>query len=498
MPENQTPQTPTPSNTTPPQPAVQPEANIDFSKFSISASSEAKQTNPLENKPNLLGRNGPTIPESSEESAQSVIAQLNQIKEEKQIDVQIENINIQERYEGKEEKVSLWSSWIGEKKAQSKALNELQMVMVSYIIFFISVIGIILVSVYGKYLNLASQAQNNGEYSNYINTYRDIARTISRYTNINDYDALSSQNSLLTTADASQNINTIINNSTLNYVQKKDILQNNISAFSNQLLSNANNLDNIKKEVGKYWFLPKELYETIQEQQGIGSIKRSMILMENIKFITAFKVFSYMDSFIQSFASSLNKDPLDVEQKLNEINDEGEKEIITYTNNCYFNPYEIDYDCNIINDFDNYYNLMDSSGKTDTSFIKKLVAYVDMKLQQTDIPTFSINFPNFDPRQDTISFSIDVNTNAQDELALSKQGILNPHLYVVTNLINLLKQSLLVIGENIKADKINISPKTIRVGSTVFTVNTSNITLTLPIQKSIQREISDFFTDNNK
>ena len=107
MPENQTPQTPTPSNTTPTQPAVQPEANIDFSKFSISASSEAKQTNPLENKPNLLGRNGPTIPESSEESAQSVIAQLNQIKEEKQIDVQIENINIQERYEGKEEKVSL-------------------------------------------------------------------------------------------------------------------------------------------------------------------------------------------------------------------------------------------------------------------------------------------------------------------------------------------------------------------------------------------------------
>ncbi|HCB51280.1 TPA: hypothetical protein DEP21_01710 [Patescibacteria group bacterium] len=188
-----------------------------------------------------------------------------------------------------------------------------------------------------------------------------------------------------------------------------------------------------------------------------------MVLVENVKFITAFKVFSYMESFLQSLGNNLHKDPLEIEQKMEEINDDVEKNIIIYTNNCYFNPYEIDYDCSTTNDFDNYYKLIDTTNKTDTKFLKQLASYVDMKLQQTDIPTFSINFDNFNPKQDTIKFSIDLNTNAQDELALSKQGILNPHLYIVTNLINLLKQSLLVIGEGIKADQIRIAPKNIRV-----------------------------------
>jgi hypothetical protein len=53
---------------------------------------------------------------------------------------------------------------------------------------------------------------------------------------------------------------------------------------------------------------------------------------------------------------------------------------------------------------------------------------------------------------------------------------------------------LLVIWEWIKADQIKTSPKIIRVGSTVFTVNNSSIKLSLPIQKGSQREISDFFS----
>ncbi|HCY21622.1 TPA: hypothetical protein DIC40_07425 [Patescibacteria group bacterium] len=148
----------------------------------------------------------------------------------------------------------------------------------------------------------------------------------------------------------------------------------------------------------------------------------------------------------------------------------------------------------MIEDFDNYYKIIDTQRTVDTEFIKQLATYVDNKLQETDVPTFSINFIKFNPKEETLDFTIDLNTHSQDEIALNKQGILNPHVFIVTNLINLLKQSLLVIGEDIKADQIKTNPKTIRVGSTVFTVNNSSIKMSLPIQKSSQREISDFFS----
>jgi hypothetical protein len=65
-------------------------------------------------------------------------------------------------------------------------------------------------------------------------------------------------------------------------------------------------------------------------------------------------------------------------------------------------------------------------------------------------------------------------------------------------LISTLQQSLLVIGENIKVNQINIAPKTIRVWSTVFTVNNSRLEFSLPIQKTEEREISDFFNSPAK
>jgi len=99
----------------------------------------------------------------------------------------------------------------------------------------------------------------------------------------------------------------------------------------------------------------------------------------------------------------------------------------------------------MIGDFDAYYKIIDTQRKIDTEFIKQLAVYIDNKLQETDIPTFSISFLKFNPKEENIEFTINLNTNSQDEIALNKQGILNPHVFIVTNLINLLKQSLLII-----------------------------------------------------
>jgi hypothetical protein len=44
-----------------------------------------------------------------------------------------------------------------------------------------------------------------------------------------------------------------------------------------------------------------------------------------------------------------------------------------------------------------------------------------MKLEQTSLPSFSIVFQKFDPKQEQISFSVEVNTFQQDEIALIKK-----------------------------------------------------------------------------
>jgi hypothetical protein len=157
-----------------------------------------------------------------------------------------------------------------------------------------------------------------------------------------------------------------------------------------------------------------------QKRDSVTGIRRAMLLRENMKFITAFKIFGYLDSFLQSFSSYNNIDPDEANEKIKQLNQNGEKDIISYTNNCYFNPYEIGTDCSITRDFDNYYNIIDTKSTIDPDFVKKLANYIDKKLEETEIPTYTITFPEFDSRQNTINFSTELNTNKQDEIFLNK------------------------------------------------------------------------------
>jgi hypothetical protein len=87
---------------------------------------------------------------------------------------------------------------------------------------------------------------------------------------------------------------------------------------------------------------------------------------------------------------------------------------------------------------------------------------------------------------------VEVNTSKQDEAALTAKWIINPHIFIVTNLLNLIKQSMFVISENIDAKQLKITQKTIKIWSTIFTVNNSVMNFVLPLQKSTEREISDY------
>ena len=265
-------------------------------------------------------------------------------------------------------------------------------------------------------------------------------------------------------ADGQKNIDAIVEEKNLSYIQKKDILQQALNLFSAVFISDTEKLTTLKENISKYGFFSEELFYLLEDQSYTTSIKKYLLSLEIIKFSSAIKVFSYLDTFVSSLANAL-KSPVDtIQTNMDIFAARGEKDILIYLNNCYLNPYEIDYDCNLVGDFDRYYDLVDNeTTKPDTNFFKKMMYYVDNKLEQTDLPSFSITFKKYDPTQKQISFSVDVNTFKQDELTLIKRGIINPHIFILSNLLNLIKQSVFVVSENIDAKSIKIEPKIIKI-----------------------------------
>jgi hypothetical protein len=208
--------------------------------------------------------------------------------------------------------------------------------------------------------------------------------------------------------------------------------------------------------------VPQDVFALVDNQNGI-SMKSLLLSIENIKFTSAIKVFGYLDTFIQSLATTLSMSPEDVKTKMQALNTLGEKDVLVYLNDCYLNPFEIDYDCGTIGDFDRYYKLIRKDTTLDRTFLKKVLYYIDLKLEQTDLPSFLVTFSRFNPRDPKISFTIEINTFKQDEIALAKQGILSPHLFILSNLLNLFRQSLVVVTEDVKTNSIDVSPRTIKI-----------------------------------
>lgn len=364
--------------------------------------------------------------------------------------------------------------------------------LLSFFIILVTGVASIILRLYTSYIYFASQPIADTTYQTYIDTYKKWQTFIDKLLNLSNYQKYSSLSIVGSWEDI--NVDNVIQDKSLSYIQKKDILQQSLNGFSTTLLDNTQKLTTIKEDISKYGFFSQEIYNLLENQEySSASIKKYLLSLEIIKFSSAIKVFSYLDTFVSSLADALKMPATTVENNMKIFADRGEKDILVYLNNCYLNPYEIDYDCNLVGDFDRYYKLIDKDEKQpDTGFFKKMMYYVDTKLEQTDLPSFSITFKKYDPTQKQISFTVDVNTFKQDEIALIKKGIINPHIFILSNLLNLIKQSIFVVSENIDAKSIKITPKIIKIGSSVYNVNNSTMDFVLPIQKWSEREISDY------
>lgn len=363
--------------------------------------------------------------------------------------------------------------------------------LISFFIILVTGTASVILRLYSRYIYFASQPVPDVAYQQYIDLYKQWQQFIDKTLKLSNYQQYTSLS--IAGSGESANVDKVITDKSLNYIQKKDILQQALNGFSTIFVGNTQKLSMLKEDISKYGFFSEELYNLLQSEDYSTSIKKYLLSLEIIKFTSAIKVFSYLDTFISSLANALKLPVNTVQTEMQTFADRGEKDVLVYLNNCYLNPYEIDYDCNLVGDFDRYYNLVDKeTPPPDTNFFKKMMYYIDNKLEQTDLPSFSITFKKYDPTQKQISFTVDVNTFKQDEIALIKKGIINPHIFILSQLINLIKQSVFVVSENIDAKSIKITPKVIKIGSSVYNVNNSTMDFVLPIQKWSQREISDY------
>ncbi len=389
-----------------------------------------------------------------------------------------------------ESKIVLWDDWM------SPDMSIIRVNRSYWKLFILSFFGMIIFSlasiwlfVYNGYLQDLRASVTDSKYDKYIKEYATLKQKMF-------WSLLNNKTNNVTQIDLAnekwiQNLESFLKNSTVSYVKKRDVLQ---ISLDNLIVSSRSiyaDVANQRDYVTKYGFFTQELKDLLKDQDNMSNIKRSLLSLENIKFSSAIQVFSYLDTFVDWLAKSLNITKDQVSTGMADVMQRGEKDIMLYLNNCYLNPFEIDYDCNTIWDFDMYYAI---NGQTwvDTSFFKRLVYYLDLKLEQTEIPSFSIMFNGFNSNSSQIAFSINVDTFKQDELSLIDKGISNPHIFIVKNLINFLKQSKFILWKDITTKNIKVQPRTITIWSNQFNVNHSSMNFSLPIQKDTEREIFDF------
>lgn len=319
--------------------------------------------------------------------------------------------------------------------------------------------------------------------SKYVNEYWE------KYTifNLNQYSSMDLLNGW---TDSAQKL---LDDDKLMYVQKKDILQDKLSKVANKIISTREETKELRERMNKDWFFPQELVDILKESNWIDAIQRSLLSLEIVKFSSAMRVFSLMDMFTTQLSAELWYTKNDIQKRLEYLLARWEKDVQVYLNACYNNPYE-PVSCNNINDFDkNYKTKKDKEENTfDTKFFRSLMEFIDNRLEYSNVPSFSIVFNSFDGKSNSIGFSVEVNTSIDDEMALIEKGIKSPHIYIVSELIKLLKQSTFILGKSIEAKDIRVSPKQITMWNQKFVVNNSVMTFNLPIQKTTTREIFDY------
>lgn len=269
-------------------------------------------------------------------------------------------------------------------------------------------------------------------------------------------------------------------------------IQHNLDILSTDFVQIQQRLDAKKQEVAEFWFVSADVQKILLIDGQKVSLQRSLLALEAVKFAAALKVFPYLQSFVSGLVDYTSTSEDEVNKQLALVGEEPDSLLAAYLSMCYVNPLESDGSCGMVDDFKTRVLGQSRYAATlDIDFFIKMMRYVDLKLEDSQFPQFALTFQRYDPEKSTLTFSIEVNTFQDDELSLTQRGIANPHTFIVTSVINLLKKSQFIVWSSVDTKQIQVKPKIVTIGSQQLVVNNSTMQFTLPVQERVQREIFD-------
>ena len=360
----------------------------------------------------------------------------------------------------------------------------------SALLTLLGILAIALFYSFNTYLTEATKPTPDAGYVSYVETYKEKFKKVKELIWISiPYDAPDTKS-----PSQSIDVNTIINATDIDYIEKKDLLSKYVLNLTSESQNRAQDAENLKQDIAKQWFLPEELWILLSEDQAIDTIQRSLNALEVIKFSTATKVFSYMNTALTTISEMIRVSWATVEnlrELFVQIGSRWEKDISSYVYMCYLNPFETNANCDIVGDLDLYYNIT-KDNSINIRLFKNAMNAISQLLEKEDTSLFSITFNWFDAQEKNIEFNIEVYTNQEDEKSLMQQGKRNPNIFILTNIINLLKQSSFIIWAEINTKEMNVETKLIEQGNFTRKVNYSTMDFIVPIQKDTEREIFDY------
>ena len=317
---------------------------------------------------------------------------------------------------------------------------------------------------------------------------------VTRTLQLQPLDKYTPQQVVTTNTNPDNVINRIIQDTEIDFITKKKILMPWVSLLYRDIANRYENFESLKNTAWQQWFFPQKIKNITNEDWFNNSIQKAIVSVESIRFAVALKYFSLIDSFIWQLSSyaSMPKDV--VEQKLKMFVERGEKDIYLYVAACYLNWYELWTACSTIWDFFNYYKYTDTSlTKDDLRLFLLTMDIIEAKLENTDFPSLDVSVRNIDTLNNTITLFISINTFKEDEAKLTlSEWILNPHIYLITSIVNHLRESRYVLTDTININTLVVDKKKVKVWWQVVNVNTSSFDFSLPLQNEVQREIYDF------
>ena len=347
------------------------------------------------------------------------------------------------------------------------------------------------IALFYSFSSYIKEATNpNTTRADFVSSYKEKYKSVKEYIWMN---GIYTSPDLWSTNETSK-VNEIINATDIDYIEKKDLLEDYVTKLVNTAQDRAKYAENLKQDIARQWFLPEELEVLLSEDQAIGTIQRSLNALEVIKFSTATKVFSYMNTALSTISEMIKLGGANIEtlrDLFNKIWSRWEKDISSYVYMCYLNPFETNANCDSIGELDLYYSII-KDDSINIRLFKNAMSAISQLLEKEDTALFSITFNWFNAKDKSIQFNIEVFTNQDDEKALMQQWKKNPNIFILTNIINLLKQSSFIIWAEINTKEINVVTRTMTQWSIMRNYNYSTMDFEVPIQKNTEREIFDY------